>query len=111
MLRSDRRETSPASTAYRAPEMACSHRPEAESRAAGHLASPYMLRCPRRGFQIRGRGPEGPLPRRLVLHGARIPERPYGQPWDAGMSRGPAAGAAKKVATNTVTPVVAFQAV
>jgi hypothetical protein len=42
---------------------------------------------------------------------ARFPKDGYGQPWDAGMSSGPAAGAAKKVATNTVTPPVAFQAV
>lgn len=53
----------------------------------------------------------------LMAFGSRCPYRfrgsddGYGQPWDAGMSSGPVAGAAKNVATNTVTPPVAFQAV
>ena len=34
----------------------------------------------------------------------------YGQASEAGMSSGPSAGAAKNVATNTVTPSVAFRA-
>ncbi len=57
-------------------------------------------------------GPESGPSSWLAVPALAVPsDAGYGQPGDAGIKSGPSAGAAKKVATNTVTPPVALRAV